>query len=391
MRKHEHTQVSTAKSIGAMVGTQDSLVDLVLQGDFENLALQLKAQTLTDSDSNGTGWTALMAAAAIGAESRVLELLALEGGANIDGQNGSVSDDTPQDETIVLPPGRIGVGFVNDFTTAQSKLTPDSNVHDVSGCLDSIKDSLGDILHQWDKTGWTGEDDFRSKVRAGLEARPTLACPCMVAKVGGSRGCSYEQAQELARALEGQKRFFEKYGLQCKATDAGCLVYLPLPDTDPLLFVAALNNSSLTRKLQVGDRILSVSSFECEPALECTSMRKADVVSFLSKTEDKSRSVRVQHMQACTALHFAVLNKQTDAAKLLASLGAKTDIAMKDGKTVDDLIKADEEMKNAITEGKEKSRKGLPSPNWILDWLWILATKAVVVTTINPFQLLLFW
>ena len=106
--------------------------------------------------------------------------------------------------------------------------------------------------------------------------------------------------------------------------------------------------------------------------------------------------------QKCTALHFAVLNKQTGAAKLLASLGAKTDIAMKDGKTVDDLIKAwedewpctasaDEEMKNAITEGKEKSRKGLPSPNWILDWLWILATKAVVVTTINPFQLLLFW
>ena len=48
---------------------------------------------------------------------------------------------------------------------------------------------------------------------------------------------------------------------------------------------------------------------------------------------------KTEESQKCTALHLAVLSKQADAVKLLASLGAKTDIPMRDGKTVEDLIK----------------------------------------------------
>ena len=58
--------------------------------------------------------------------------------------------------------------------------------------------------------------------------------------------------------------------------------------------------------------------------------------------------------QKCTSLHFAVLNGQTDAAKVLASLGAKTDVEMMDGKTVDVLISevGNDELRKAVTEGK---------------------------------------
>ena len=83
---------------------------------------------------------------------------------------------------------------------------------------------------------------------------------------------------------------------------------------------------------------------------------ETDAITFLAEkgADINAQDDKTDKGQKCTALHLAVLNKQTGAAKLLASLGAKTDIAMKDGKTVDDLIEADEEMKCAVDCGKEQ-------------------------------------
>ena len=57
--------------------------------------------------------------------------------------------------------------------------------------------------------------------------------------------------------------------------------------------------------------------------------------------------------QKCTALHFAILNQKKDAVKVLVSLGARTDIAMNDGRTVEQLIEGNEGLKSAVVEGKE--------------------------------------
>ena len=76
------------------------------------------------------------------------------------------------------------------------------------------------------------------------------------------------------------------------------------------------------------------------PLMMAASNGKTDVIKYLIEhgANINAQNDKTDKGQKCTALHFAVLNKHAGAAKLLASLGAKTDIAMKDGKTVDDLV-----------------------------------------------------
>ena len=59
-----------------------------------------------------------------------------------------------------------------------------------------------------------------------------------------------------------------------------------------------------------------------------------------SRADLNTRNDKTEQGQGCTALHFAVLNQQMQMVKLLVSLGAKTDIPMKDGKTVDMMQRA---------------------------------------------------
>ena len=170
-----------------------------------------------------------------------------------------------------------------------------------------------------------------------------------------AKGCSFEDAEAVATRLE-SSGLEESCGLKCKAERSGSsakvVVFLPVPVVpllDPLprvLFVRTIEaDSPLIGKLQVGELIESVSA--C--GTNCTAKKCSEIASFLQQNANNQRSLTVRRVQNCTALHLAVLNKQFDAAKLLVSLGAKTDIPMKGGRTVDDLIKMEEQALQADT------------------------------------------
>ena len=91
------------------------------------------------------------------------------------------------------------------------------------------------------------------------------------------------------------------------------------------------------------------------PLMMAAACGHLEVVKFLAEkgANINAQNDKTEKGQKCTALHFAVMNNKPDAAKVLASLGAKTDIPMNDGKTVDDLLEGNEELKKQVTKGKE--------------------------------------
>ena len=84
-------------------------------------------------------------------------------------------------------------------------------------------------------------------------------------------------------------------------------------------------------------------------------MGHLDVVEFLVEcgANINARNNKTDKGQACTALHFAVLNQKEEAVRMLASLGARSDIAMNDGKTVEQLVSDKASFKKALDEGKQ--------------------------------------